>query len=92
MNFVRHKKKKQKKKKKKKKKKNGPLYNLKTFKMSSRNFIWLSINIRRCVERKKHNSCIYKFWVISLGISLVNINVRWMYNMTPKRGETSMFL
>ena len=56
--------------------KSCPSITWKPFKMSSRNFIL----IRRLSKRKNHNSCMYTFWVISLGISLVNINVRWMYN------------
>ena len=38
----------------------------KPLKLSSRNFIQISINIRRRAERKNGNSCIYIFWVISL--------------------------
>ena len=38
----------------------------KPLKLSSRNFIQISINIRRCAECKNGNSCIYIFWVISL--------------------------
>ena len=52
----------------------------KPFKISSQNFVWISINIRRRAKCINHNSCIYTFGVISLGVSLVNINVRWMYN------------
>ena len=52
----------------------------KQFKISSWNFIWISINIRQRAKHKNHNSCIYTFWVISLGISLVNINICWMHN------------
>ena len=65
----------------------------KPFKISSWNFIWISINIRRCAECKNHNSCIYAFWVISFGISLVNINVHWMYNTIwhQKRGKHLCF-
>ena len=51
----------------------------KPFKISSRNFIWISLKIRRRAKRKNHNSCIY-ILVISLGISSVNINICWMYN------------
>ena len=43
----------------------------KPFKISSRNFIW----IKTCRRAKRKNVL-----VISLGISLVNKNVRWMYN------------
>ena len=49
-------------------------------KISSWNFIWISVNIRPHAKRKNHNSCIYTFWVIALGISFLNINVRWMCN------------
>ena len=52
----------------------------KPFKISSWNFIWISINIRWHANRENHNSCIYTFWAISLGISLVNLNVCWMYS------------
>ena len=50
----------------------------KPLKISSWNFIWISINIRQHAKCKNHNSCLYTFWVIYLGISLVNINVCWM--------------
>ena len=38
----------------------------KPLKLSSRNFIQISINIRRRAACKNGNSCIYIFWVISL--------------------------
>ena len=49
--------------------KSCPLYNLKPFKLSSQNFIKISISIRQCAGCKNHNSCIYTFRVIFLGLS-----------------------
>ena len=69
-------------------------YNLKPFKISSPNFIWISINIRWHAKRKNHYSCIYTFIVISLGIPLVNINVPWLFNTIwpQKRGDRFVFV
>ena len=65
----------------------------KQFRISSWNFIWISVNIRQWAKHKNHNSCIYTFWVISFGTWLVNINVllNVQYNMTSKRGENLCF-
>ena len=44
-----------------------PLYNLKTLKLYSRNFIQVSTNLSWRAECKNSNSVIYTLWVISLG-------------------------
>ena len=56
-----------------------PLYNLTTI-QGIFTKLYLNINIRRLAKCKNHNSCINTVWIICLGISLVNINVCWMYN------------
>ena len=59
------------KKKKNKKTKTKRVHSItwKPFKISSQNFLWISINIRRLAKCKNHNCCIYPFWVIFLGSS-----------------------
>ena len=43
-----------------------PLYNLKSLKLYSRNFIQISISMRWDAECKNGNTAFYTFWVISL--------------------------
>ena len=48
------------------------------FKISLRNFMLISIYIRRHAECKNHNSCIYTFWIISLGTLSVH-SITWKH-------------